>query len=268
MREVTWGAGLRDFATWQRAQNNSPGTVRNYGWFLLGLASIATQPGDVTTDLLVAMMANPQWGASTRKNARSAYRAFFRWATKQRDLAGNPAEDLPPIRVPRTLPKPTPEPVLDTALRQASPREIFMLRLGACAGLRACEIATVHQSWWDRHSQILYVHGKGGKMRRVAPRDPALVGLLDELRGYAFPNRWTGQPLTPGHVTKLLSRALDETWTGHTLRHRFATTALRKTGNLLAVSNALGHASVATTQIYTLLDDDDLIAVGEATVAA
>jgi integrase/recombinase XerC len=265
---LTWNDALSLWTAYLHAAHLSGGTIRNYTYRLEDLAVlIPAGPAAVTFEVIVGLLGAPSWSASTKKNARTAYRSFFTWAVKTKRLEEDPTADLPAIRIPQRLPRPTPEPVLSTALRAASRREDFMIRLGAYAGLRCCEIAHVQASWWDTYSQTLRVHGKGGKVRPVPIAEPVLIGYLDALTGYAFPNRWTGQPITPGHVTKLLSAALDQTHTGHTLRHRYATKGLRGTKNLLAVSRALGHARLDTTQIYTLLDDDELLAVARAAAA-
>lgn len=71
-------------------------------------------------------------------------------------------------------------------------------------------------------------------------------------------------PLRPDSVGKILKRLLGDGWTGHTLRHRFATRALAGSHNLRAVQLLLGHAKPETTAIYTAVDDSYLA----ATVAA
>lgn len=91
--------------------------------------------------------------------------------------------------------------------------------------------------------------------------------LLEQLRGldgWAFPNG-KGSHLSPGHVGRLLSRAMPEGWTAHTLRHRMASTAYAATRDLLAVGAVLGHSRPETTQRYVRLPDD---AVRAAVAAA
>lgn len=267
LTHLTWNDALTAWTAYLHAAHLSAGTIRNYDYRMTDLAALAPRPASVTFELVIGLLGNPRWSASTKKNARTAYRSFFTWAVKTKRLEEDPTEGLPSIRIPQRLPRPTPEPVLHSAMREASTREDFMIRLAAYGGLRCCEIAPLHASWWNNYTRTLRVHGKGGKTRPVPIAEPVLVAYLDELAGFAFPNRWTGAPITPGHVTKLLSSALDQTHTGHTLRHRYATVALRGTKNLLAVSRALGHARLDTTQIYTLLDDDELLAVARAAAA-
>lgn len=132
-----------------------------------------------------------------------------------------------------------------------------MVRLAAHAGLRCCEICRVHR---DDVAQTaagytLRVHGKGRKIR-VIPITRALALEILAASGYLFPGQIDGH-LSPAYVSKLVSRALPEGWTAHTLRHRFASRAFIGTGkDIRAVQELLGHASVATTQIYTAVEDD------------
>ena len=112
----------------------------------------------------------------------------------------------------------------------------------------------------DKVSAALYgyaltVTGKGGKTRTVPISDSLAAAI--EARG----SGWTFPGLTDGHlgaerVGQLVARALPAGWTCHTLRHRFASAAYRAERDIRAVQELLGHASVATTQIYTAVPDD------------
>lgn len=102
------------------------------------------------------------------------------------------------------------------------------------------------------------MQGKGGKVRTV----PLLDELADALRalgpGYAFPGRSSTGHLTAAHVGVIMRRALGGEATPHQLRHRFATVAYARSGDIVAVSRLLGHASVATTQRYVAVGADSL----------
>lgn len=76
--------------------------------------------------------------------------------------------------------------------------------------------------------------------------------------GWLFPNGLGGH-LTPGHVGRLASAALPDGWTLHTCRHRAGTDWYSVARDIRAVQELLGHASVATTQLYTQIQDDALI---------
>lgn len=214
---------------------------------------------------MLAAGAAAGWAPETSKSVRTAYRAFYRWAHAAGHVESDPAAPLPPVRVSPGVPRPAPEHVLAKALADAAPRERLLLMLAAFAGLRCCELARLDGSWWG--DPMLRVLGKGAKWRLVPVTLPELTTELDLLAdagGPAFPNRLTGKPITAGHVSRLLSEALPPGWTGHTLRHRFATITLEQTKDLLAVAEVLGHASTETTQRYTRVSRARLLAVADA----
>lgn len=262
----SWSRALREYRTYQHAAGFSAGTIRLHGYRLLDLCKLAPRPAAVTTALLLTVLSHPTWKPETRKSVRSCFRSFFRWAVRSGLLEVDPSEPLPPVRIPRAVPRPTPEHVVRSGLRDADERERLMIRLGAVGGLRCCEIARVHASDWD--GLRLRVVGKGGASRLVPVVDPSLRRDLDALDGWAFPNRWTGEPITAGHVSRLLSRALSQTWTGHTLRHRFGTRACEGTRDIAAVAEVMGHARLETTRIYALVGEDRLLAVAGAAAVA
>ena len=163
-----------------------------------------------------------------------------------------------PVSVPASIPRPAPEDVIARALAEADTRVRAMIMLAAFAGLRCCEIAGVHTDNWDGES--LYVTGKGGKRRYIpVVRDDVKALLRQAKRGYLFPGKIDGH-LGAQRVSVLISRALPDGWTAHTLRHRCATKMFAGTHDLLAVGAVLGHARPETTQRYVQLPDDSLCA--------
>lgn len=254
----TWSDAIAAYTTAMLAEGLAASTIRLHRHYLDRLARWFEDPWAVSTSDLRAMLAAHEWKPETRKSARSAFRAFYRWALLEQLIEEDPAERLKPVRVPAGVPRPTPEEVLAEALARAAPREELMLRLAAYGGLRCCEIARVHSDDYDAETALLRVHGKGGKVRVVPIVEPNLSLMLRGVEGWAFPSRATGGPITAGHVTKLLSRALPGKWTAHTLRHRMGTRALARTKDLLAVGKVLGHSRPETTQRYCEVADDRL----------
>ncbi|WP_245945875.1 tyrosine-type recombinase/integrase [Corynebacterium senegalense] len=122
------------------------------------------------------------------------------------------------------------------------------LRRAECACLRVDDVIAVGQGW------TLRVVGKGGH-ERVVPCPPHLARRIRARRGgWVFPGGQRGH-VSPGWLGKQVSRALGDGGTAHTLRHRYASVAYGHTHDLRAVQTLLGHASVATTQVYTAVDD-------------
>jgi site-specific recombinase XerC len=135
--------------------------------------------------------------------------------------------------------------------------------LAAYAGLRRAEIANLHAD--QIGERMLTVTGKGSKMRRV-PIHPMLEEPLRKVKGrggYAFPNT-DGGPITADAMGRRIARALPGKWSAHSLRHYYAGGVYRASHDIRSVQQLLGHASIATTEIYTQVNDDDL----QAAVAA
>lgn len=255
----TWATLTAEWSTALRAVNRSEGTIRNYVHYTRQIARRCPDPLAVGTADLQAVLACRRWGAETRKNARAAMVAFYRWAHASGYVERDPTLLLAPVSVPPGVPRPIPEPVLQRSLMSLYGRERLMVLLGAYAGLRASEIAQVRGSHLD--DGILYVTGKGGKVRRVPIIHVELLAALERVGDdWLFPNG-RGTHLSPGHVTRLLSNVLPDHWTAHPLRHRMATTGYAATHDLLAVGRVLGHSRPETTQRYTLVPDDSLLAV-------
>lgn len=255
---------LADYATAQRAAGRSPGTIRLHLYRLEDLAKVATTPANVTVDQLVRLLSHDGWKPETRKSVRGSFRSFFMWAESSGRLRSDPTARLPAVRIPPAIARPAPEHVVHAAILAADQRVAFMMLLAAYAGLRAGEIASLHRTWWDESD--LTVLGKGGRSRRVPVVHPELLRLLGELEGWAFPNG-LGSHVTPGHVSRIVSRGLPAGWTAHTLRHRMATAAYAGTRDLLAVGALLGHSRPETTQRYVRMPDDALRAAVTAAAA-
>lgn len=261
---MSWDEAVREYSTSLRAAGRSPGTIRVHRHYLRHVAARCRSPWTATTTDLTRALAVLDWSPETRKSARGAIASFYRWAVIVGHLERSPAGGLPSIRVPAGQPRPAPEQVLARALAGADHRTRLMLLLAAYAGLRCAEIAQVASA--DLVGTTLYVRGKGGKTRVVPIMRDELLDEIRDARGPLFPGRIDGH-LAPGTVTKLLSEALPDGWTGHTLRHRFATRAYAGTRDLLAVGELLGHARPETTRRYVQLPDDALRAAVAAAAA-
>jgi integrase/recombinase XerD len=151
-------------------------------------------------------------------------------------------------------------------------RTRVMILLGYLHGLRAHEIAKVHSSDFDVEAGVLTVVGKGG-VERLLPIHPALALEIPSMpaHGYWFPARGGRE----GHIhwkavsdlmTKAKRRAgiTEKRKTGHSLRHAFGTQLVRAGADLRTTQELMGHASLATTQIYVEVDRDRMTAASAA----
>jgi len=247
LSDVSWVEALGGWSTALRAAGRAPGTVRVRVSYVERFAlEVGVGPWAVTGDDVAAWLARGGWAPETRKSARASVRSFYGWAVDTGRLEHSPAERAPSVRVPPAPPRPAPDTALARALLRADRAEVGMVLLAAYMGLRRAEVAAVHSGDLGEHG--LTVRGKGGRVR-VVPVHPQAAAWLADVDGWAFPGR-AGGHVAPDVVGRHLSRLLGPGWTGHTLRHRFATRAYGATGDVLALRDVLGHASVATTQRY------------------
>ncbi len=200
----------------------------------------------------------------------SALRSFFRYLLKRGRLAANPAQGLRAPKAPRKLPQ-----ILDpdemTQLVEVPTdaplglRDRALLELLYSSGLRVSELCALRWRDLDLAEALVRVSGKGGKVRIVPVGSHALAALAqwkDDQRATTeapvFPGR-AGKPITPRAVQLRLRQLAQQQgiWKRvhpHLLRHSFASHVLESSGDLRGVQELLGHADIATTQIYTHLD--------------
>lgn len=250
------------YIQFMKAANRSPRTIelRLYHLDTLRKRHPDLEAEQITDDMLVDMLANPDWAPNTKGAFRSSMTGFFRFAFKKGLLPDDPSKDLPSVRVPHGKPKPASDEAVNAALLKASPRVKLMITIGTRVGARAMEIAGIKTEHIEgvpgRYS--LRIVGKGSKTRVVPIADDLAALLLDREPGYIFPGRIDGH-IAPATVSRYVSLTLPKGVTCHKLRHRFATRAYRNSGNnLIALQQLLGHESVATTQNYAGVDDDAL----------
>jgi len=198
-------------------------------------------------------------GASSQRAHLSHLRAFYRWAMREGIADHNPVDlvDLP--RVGTRLPRPAPDDAIAHVLAVADAPLAAMVGVMATAGLRCCEIAALRWRDVDLARGEAIVLGKGNRERVAYLTRGAVVLLaaLDGVDGHVWrsPHRIGNPPYSPHRISQMVAHAFHDcgySYTAHQLRHRAGTVALvAADGDLLAVRDMLGHASVATTQIYT-----------------
>lgn len=281
-----WAGLVGDYLAAEAGAGRSPATIATRRGHLAFMArGLRCAPARVTTAGILAWFGRQAWSIETRRSHRNTAVSFFGWAHRAGHLSTDPAADLPVMRAAAPAPRPAPDVVWIAAIAGADPRVRLMLRLAAEAGLRRAEIARVHRRDLTRGpaGAELLVHGKGGKLRVVPIGDDLAAAIVAGVRrtdtskgvcqtdtladgvtpfdpiagGYLFPGDDDGH-LSPRWVGKLLAGALPGHWSAHSLRHRFATRAYRGSRNLRAVQTLLGHSSVATTERYTAVDDDEI----------
>lgn len=268
-----WAVAIAVFVTYLRSANQSKNTIRLRSYWLGRLARdlAVDDPFRVTMDELTEWLANDEWSGETRKAARASVVGFYRWAVDSDRITerANPARKLPAVAVEQALPRPTPDKVLQVALWFANDRDKLMLMLAGYGGLRRAEISRVHPSDFDWDTGELLVHGKGRRQRRVPVHPDLGAAVRSELElrrvgkhgsGYRYTSQLTPDAylfpgtkaahVTPDTVGRILEQLLAGPWTGHTLRHRFATAAYGAERDIRAVQELLGHSKPETTARY------------------
>lgn len=264
-----WDAEIAYFVAWLIAGGAALGTARIRKHWLRALAEFTgtLSPWMLTLDDLTAFLSSGAWKPETRKSARSSIRTFYSWAVRTGRTAQDPSYHLRGVTVPLPDPKPASETAVEHALRSAAGGrrrraeslgggdDRLMLMLALYAGLRRGEIARLHT---DHVSEdMVRFPGKGGRWRTV-PLHPVLRNELAGLPpGFVFPGGDDGH-ISANWVGKLLARHLGPGYSGHALRHRFATNLHAAGHDILVIQKLLGHAKVSTTQIYVKVKDDRL----------
>jgi integrase len=263
-----WEGAIGGWLSWLRLQGLRETTLRTRRGQVRAIArqSRTRHPREIDIACLVRLCAKPGVSADHRHGQRAALTSFYQWCVDNDVVRTSPAALLPKVKASPPMPRPAPDEVWSALLTSARPREALMALLACEAGLRRAEVAGLHYDDLvrDQTGWLLIIRGKGGKQRVV----PITTGLASRLRshchgGYVFPGKIDGH-LSPDAVGRLVSRLMPDGYTMHKLRHRFATRGFNGTHNLLAVQEALGHSSVATTQRYTAITLTDIRAVSEA----
>ncbi|MFT4299506.1 MAG: tyrosine-type recombinase/integrase [Aeromicrobium sp.] len=261
----SWQSLVDAYTTQLATINRSAGTIRQHRNYLAALARAHPNPLDVTRADLLAELGSHGWGPCGKKSARTVWRGFYKYLHGEGLMETWIGETLPAITMPNGIPRPADAASINRVCTDPDDRIRLMSLLAAKDALRAGEIARVHSDDYDPHQRALLVHGKGRKQRLIPVASDQLHDMLSALDGWAFPSPHPRcDHLTPGTITKLLSDALGPKWTAHNLRHAAATAIVDDTGDLMAARDFLGHATVATTQIYSKTSLKRLWAAAEA----
>ncbi len=210
----------------------------------------------------------------------SACRSLYRWLLKQGRIAASPAEAVRAPKAPRKLPQvlDVDEAVQLVEVATDAPlglRDRALLELFYSSGLRLSEVCALKWRDLDFAQGLVSVLGKGSKQRIVPVGSHARAALQawrDEVHGTddtpVFPGRG-GRPITPRAVQLrikqlAMKQGVFKRIHPHLLRHSFASHVLESSGDLRGVQELLGHADIATTQIYTHLDFQHLAKVYDA----
>lgn len=228
-------------------------------------------------------------GIVSRSLARSisALRAFFRWLEATEGIGNRAVQRVVTPKVPHSLPKPlTVADAADVVSHHGATAELDWIAARDCAvmlllygcGLRISEALSLTLAEAPVGGRdVIVVRGKGGKERMV-PVLPVTIRAIERYVALCpYPISATeplflgarGGPLSPRLIQLAMQRmrhelGLADTATPHALRHSFATHLLAAGADLRQIQELLGHASLSTTQVYTEVDRERLLAVYDA----
>jgi integrase/recombinase XerC len=263
---------------------------RDVGQFLAFLGADCRTPADFLAvrpaDIRLFLAERREKGVESRSLMRqlAGLRSFARYLEREGHGHASAFKAVKGPRVKKGLPRPlTPQDARATATREVRAGEarepwiiardaaVFSLLYGA--GLRISEALSLRRGDAPKPGSVITITGKGGKQRQV----PILPQIAEAIADYLArcPYRGgTGDPLFVGAKGGPLSPriiqlameglrgalGLPDSATPHALRHSFATHLLARGGDLRTIQELLGHASLSTTQVYTAVDTDRLMA--------
>ena len=206
------------------------------------------------TEQIEAFMAEQRWGRWARSTGDNHIRMFYRWATANEHLDGDPMAATKRPKRPRLIPKPVTETDLAAALEVPEPIRTAVL-LAGWEGMRASEIAAC----WREHiteSTVYIPRGKGGEPGTI-PTHPLVWEalryrpdgpLIRDRHGQTITGHWISQTARY-HLNRLGLQHVHL----HRLRHRYGTLIQQLNGDIRVTQECMRHASVASTQGYTLV---------------
>ena len=231
---------------------------------------------------------------ATASRRRAAVRQFYRFVLGEAWRADDPSRRVEAPKTGRSLPKVLSREEMDRLIAAAAARDgrqglrlACMVELAYASGLRISELTGLTLAALARDPAYLIVKGKGGKERLAPLNDTARTAVKaylearpqflpkgenakrDGANPWLFPSRGAAGRLTPRRFAQLLDEAAADAGidparvSPHVLRHAFATHLLEGGADLRVVQTLLGHADIATTQIYTHVAGDRLREVVE-----
>jgi integrase/recombinase XerD len=238
------------------------------------------QLAEFVSELAEGRNSKPAVAPATLQRKVACLRSFYRFLRREQTLDRDPTAELRPPRSRGRLPKVLSRDEIARLLEQpggpspAALRDRALLETMYACGLRASEAISLELSQLDLEQGIVRTRGKGSK-ERIVPigsraieslgsylerARPRLVGLRDESRVFV---NLRGGGLSRQGLYKIVQRharsaGLDRRMSPHTLRHSFATHLLAGGCDLRSLQEMLGHADIATTQVYTHLSADRL----------
>lgn len=279
---------LKEYHTWLRLERGySPNTVEGYEMDLEKLRAYCKEQGldyvkldfDALQEFIFQQFKDIR-SEATQARVLAGLHSWFRFLLYKDYIEQDPSELLEGPKKSKHLPTVL---TLDEINRMMAAidlssneghRNRAMMEMLYGSGLRVSELVNLQQSKIYLNEHYMLIEGKGSKQRLV-PISPvaeewfgywlqerATWPLKPESKDFAFVNRY-GRPMTRAMIFTIVRRlckaaGITKTVSPHTLRHSFATHLLQNGADLRVIQQLLGHEDLATTEIYTHLDVQDL----------
>jgi site-specific recombinase XerD len=278
---VEWAGSLRGRGRSALSVSAYAGDVELFGAFLAKAPRKESSHGKEWPQLATAtksdlirfvqeLLGNRGYAASAVRRKIAALRSFYRFLKRENKRADDPAAELESPSRDKLLPKVLKEREVSQLLRTVSGwktewlkvRDRAIMELLYASGMRRAEIASLDIPDVDLKTRTIRVMGKGRKQRLVIINRTTASAIRDYLNvrprssDDALFLGHTNHRLSTRHIWEIFRRirsmsGLSASASPHTLRHSFATHLLEHGVDLITIQELLGHASVATTQIYT-----------------
>ena len=264
--------------------SNYKDDLTQYQAFVENYTGADFDPLHPTVDLArgwMADMAQRGMKVTTIKRRLCALKSYYRYLRREKQVESNPLSLLPSPKVPKPLPVWVTESQMNALIDDTEfgedfqgKRDKLLIDLIYSTGMRRSEAADLKTIDVDLGNKTIRVEGKGNKMRIVPfgeELDTLLKGLMEEkLHMFGYDTEYLitdddGERLSPDKVASIAHKYLSSIptlarQTTHVLRHSFATNMLANGADLMAVKELLGHASLQSTEVYTHLTPQEILA--------
>ncbi len=264
-REIS---AFRDYLEGEKKSKNTVEQYTRYAGQFLRFVKKKVEditPGDVRR-YKIYISTRKRYSKNSIYLALKAVTSYLKFRGRE-DLAKEIKAPKRPKQMPKYLTEDEVRRLLDAA--KGNPRDYAILSLLAYSGLRVSELCNLRVEDVDLSERVVYVHsGKGDKDRIVVISEKAAEAIeayllqRDDEMEYLFSSR-KSEKISRVQVFRIVreyaERAeIKKKVTPHVLRHTLATTMLKRGVDIRFIQQFLGHSSVATTQIYTHVDDETL----------
>ena len=231
-------------------------TYRNILDELSELAHYYVEENNIILDITPLRLKNVENAKKTISKKLSAIRSFVKYMQEQQGTKVKVIGDSV-IKVPKTLPKPIEQNLIEEILKCSNHREHLIISLLYGLGLRISELSSLRLT--NISNEWIEVVGKGDKTRQI----PLIPSIFEKIKHYreqekpkVFLFEKDNQAMNSSQIRYLFTKVFKKSGikaTPHQLRHSFATHLLHNGARISDVSELLGHSSMVSTQIYTAL---------------